>query len=224
MKREIVLDTETTGMDPAKGDRILEIGCLELVNLLPTGRTFHHYINPERDIPAEVIAVHGITEEMVRDKPKFIEIAADLVEFIGEDVIVAHNASFDLRFINAELLRCGFRAYDTSRSIDTVAIARRLSPGAPASLDALCRRFGIDNSNRTLHGALLDAQLLADVYLELRGGRQPDLVLDETAEDQSEAGAERKVRPARSHSASPEELAAHADFLKSIKNPLWEKL
>lgn len=222
MKREIILDTESTGLDPAKGDRIVEIGCIELLNLVPSGKTFHKYINPDRDVPDEAVAIHGITNEMLKDKPKFLEIASDLVEFIGDSPIVAHNASFDLKFINAELLKCGFRAYESTRAIDTVAMARRQAPGAPASLDALCKRFGIDNSNRTLHGALLDAQLLAEVYLELSGGRQPDLVLSEDGGSENiVAVSERPMRPARAHAASAEELAAHEAFLKQIKEPLW---
>jgi DNA polymerase III subunit epsilon len=227
MKREIILDTETTGMDPAKGDKIVEIGCLEIINLMPTGRTFHHYINPEREIPADATAVHGITLAMVQNKPTFLELAADLVEFIGDGVIVAHNAPFDLKFINAELAACGYPAYDNSRVVDTLVMARRQAPGAPASLDALCRRFGIDNTKRTLHGALLDAQLLAEVYLELRGGRQPDLVLgDQAVQTQNEQADNitRQLRPARAHSASEAERAAHTEFLKQLTDPIWQKL
>jgi DNA polymerase-3 subunit epsilon len=225
MKREIVFDTETTGMDPAKGHKIVEIGCVEIVNFVPTGRTFHHYINPERDVPAEVVAVHGLTGDFLSDKPPFVEIAADLVEFIGEAPLVAHNAGFDMKFLNAELVACGFRAYESSRVVDTLGLARRKAPGAPASLDALCKRFGIDNSNRTLHGALLDARLLADVYLELSGGRQAGLVLEENAETSvSDSQAVRVQRPPRSHAPNEAELAAHNVFLKQIKDPLWDKL
>jgi len=227
MKREIVLDTETTGMDPAKGDRIVEIGCVETLNFVSTGKTFHVYIDPERDVPAEAVAVHGITNDFLKGKPKFIDIADQLVEFIGEATIIAHNASFDMRFINAELIKCGYKPYEMSRSVDTVAIAKRQAPGAPASLDALCRRFGIDNSNRTLHGALLDAELLAEVYLELRGGRQPDLVLGDRDDDSMplsalprEGAIQRVPRP---HAPSEEELAAHLEFMKGIKDPLWNK-
>lgn len=226
MKREIILDTETTGMDPFAGDRIVEVGCVEVMNLVPTGRTFHHYINPEREIPADAIAVHGITNEMVKDKPLFLDIATELYEFIGDAPIVAHNAMFDLKFINWEMSRCGFKPYETSQVIDTLALARRQAPGAPASLDALCRRFGIDNSNRTLHGALLDAQLLAEVYLELRGGRQQGLSLGDGAGDAEYVTdtSNRVARVARQFSVSEDELVAHAEFLKQIKDPLWNKL
>ncbi|WP_134724952.1 DNA polymerase III subunit epsilon [Paracoccus luteus] len=176
--REIVLDTETTGLDPDRGDRIVEIGAVELLNHLPTGRHFHVYINPDRDMPAEALAVHGLTSEFLRDKPRFHEICSDFNAFIGTDArIIIHNASFDMRFLNAELRRCGQPLLPQPRALDTLAMAREKFPGAPVTLDALCRRFGVDNSGRTLHGALLDSELLAEVYLELIGGRQPDLVL-----------------------------------------------
>jgi DNA polymerase-3 subunit epsilon len=222
--REIVFDTETTGRDPLMGDRIVEIGCLELENLLPTGRRFHAYLNPERDVPEEVVRVHGLTNAFLADKPTFVTIAADLLDFMGEAVLVAHNASFDMSFLNHELKLCGFKPIDKSRVIDTLAMARRAAPGAPASLDALCRRFGIDNSNRTFHGALLDAQLLAEVYLELKGGRQPDLVLDDTIGSAEVDRIQRTTRLPRPHQASAEELEAHQLFLKQIKDPLWGKL
>ena len=176
--REIVLDTETTGFDPATGDRIVEIGAVELMNHLPTGRTFHKYLNPERDVPAEAVAVHGLTDEFLRDKPLFADVAAEFVTFIGDDAkLVIHNAAFDMKFLNAELKMIGKAQLPWSRALDTLALAREKFPGAQNSLDALCRRFGIDNSSRTLHGALLDSEILAEVYLELIGGRQPDLVL-----------------------------------------------
>ena len=175
--REIVLDTETTGFDPDTGDRIVEIGAVELMNHLPTGRHFHVYINPERDMPADAFAVHGLSTEFLSDKPRFAEIAADFVAFIEDARLVIHNAAFDMKFLNAELRRAGHPTMPMARALDTVGMARAKFPGAPVSLDALCRRWGIDNSNRTLHGALLDSQLLAEVYLELIGGRQPDLVL-----------------------------------------------
>lgn len=222
--REIVFDTETTGRDPLMGDRIVEIGCLELENLLPTGRRFHAYLNPERDVPEEVVRVHGLTNAFLADKPTFVTIAADLLDFMGDAVLVAHNASFDMSFLNHELKLCGFKPIDKSRVIDTLAMARRAAPGAPASLDALCRRFGIDNSNRTFHGALLDAQLLAEVYLELKGGRQPDLVLDGAVGSAEVDGIQRTTRSPRSHQASVAELEAHQIFLKQIKDPLWLKL
>ncbi len=227
--REIILDTETTGLDPTKGDRVVEIGCVEVVGLVPTGRTFHQYINPERSMPAEAAAVHGLTESFLADKPVFMDIAEAFIEFIGDARLVAHNAPFDIRFLNSELTRLGYAALEMSRVVDTVVVARRMFPGSPASLDALCRRFNIDNSNRTMHGALLDAQLLADVYMELSGGRQPDLVLD--AAPQGEVGTigadgkmiERKLRPARTFAPTETELAAHAEFIKGLKDPLWAK-
>jgi len=224
--REIILDTETTGMDPLMGDRMVEVGCVELINLMPTGRTFHHYINPEREIPAEATAVHGITNEQVKDKPTFVEIAADLVEFIGDAKIVAHNASFDQKFINYQLQACGFPAYKNEQVIDTLLMARRMAPGAPASLDALCKRFGIDNSNRTLHGALLDAQLLAEVYLELRGGRQTGLELGEVKAGDVEVmdASQRVMRQPRAHAPKPDELAAHEEYIKGIKDSIWSKM
>ena len=175
--REIVLDTETTGFDPLTGDRIVEIGCVEVINYIPTDNQLHLYINPERDMPPGAFAVHGLSEEFLRDKPVFAQICGQFLDFIGDSRLVIHNAEFDMKFINAELVRLGIKPLPMSRALDTVGMARRKFPGAPASLDALCRRFGIDNSNRTLHGALLDAQLLGEVYLELQGGRQPDLVL-----------------------------------------------
>jgi len=225
MLKEIVFDTETTGMDPFKGDRVVEIGCVELENLVPTGRTFHVYLNPEREIPAEAIAVHGITNEFVKDKPLFVDVAADFMEFIGDSVLVAHNAGFDMKFMNWELGQCGYKPIDNARVVDTLIIARKQAPGAPASLDALCKRFNIDNSNRKFHGALLDAQLLAEVYLELRGGRQQGLSLGDTlSEADLAAMAKRKQRAARSFPIPEDELNAHLEFVKSLKDPLWNKL
>ena len=180
--REIVLDTETTGFDPETGDRIVEIGAVELMNHLPTGRTYHQYINPERPMPKEAFDVHGLGDDFLRDKPKFAQIVQDFVDFIGDDAkLVIHNAQFDMKFLNAELKWTGRMVMPYSRAIDTLEIARNKFPGAQNSLDALCRRFRIDNSNRTLHGALLDSELLAEVYLALQGGRQPGLVLDVAA-------------------------------------------
>jgi DNA polymerase-3 subunit epsilon len=175
--REIVLDTETTGLDPFMGDRIVEIGCIELVNHVPTGRTYHQYINPERPMPQEAFEVHGLGDEFLADKPKFIAIVGAFLDFIAEDKLVIHNAAFDMKFLNAELVRAKRRELAPDRAVDTLMIARKRFPGAGNSLDALCRRFGVDNSGRELHGALLDCQLLAEVYLELRGGRQPDFGL-----------------------------------------------
>ena len=175
--REIVMDTETTGLDPYDGHRIVEIGGVELHNHVPTGRTYHQYINPQRDMPQEAFNVHGISEEFLRDKPFFSDIAQAFLDFVGDAKLVIHNASFDMKFLNAELKWVGKPLLPDNQALDTLAIARKRFPGSPASLDALCRRFGIDNSNRTLHGALLDSEILADVYLELIGGRQPDFAL-----------------------------------------------
>ena len=175
--REIVLDTETTGFEPSEGDRIVEIGAVELFNHLPTGRTYHQYINPKRNMPEAAFNVHGLSEEFLSDKPVFKDIAQEFTDFIKDSKLVIHNASFDMKFLNAELGWVNRPALPMHQAIDTLAIARRKFPGSPASLDALCRRFGIDNSSRTLHGALLDSEILAEVYLELVGGRQPDLVL-----------------------------------------------
>ncbi|OWU85977.1 DNA polymerase III subunit epsilon [Oceanicola sp. 22II-s10i] len=175
--REIVLDTETTGFEPEQGDRIVEIGGVELWNHVPTGNTYHVYINPQRDMPQEAFEVHGLSEEFLRDKPVFKQIAREFLEFVGDAKLVIHNATFDMKFLNAELGWLNLPRLPDHQAIDTLAIARKKFPGSPASLDALCRRFGIDNSARTLHGALLDSEILAEVYLELIGGRQPDFAL-----------------------------------------------
>ena len=221
--REIVLDTETTGFDPHAGHRIVEIGCVELMNHLPTGKTYHQYINPERDMPDEAFKVHGLSNQFLADKPVFAEIVADFMEFLGDAVLVIHNAEFDMKFINAELGVLGFPPLPMSRSIDTVAMARRKFPGAQANLDALCRRFEIDNTHRSFHGALLDSELLAEVYLQLIGGRQPGLALGAGRGKSGAAGqaVERKARPPRPHQPLPEELEAHAAFLGKIKKPIW---
>jgi len=219
--REIVLDTETTGLDPKSGDRIVEIGCVELTNRMATGETFQCYINPERDMPAEAEAVHGLSEKFLSGHPVFGEIADSFLEFIGGSPLVIHNAAFDLGFLNAELERAGRAKLGNEHAVDTVAMARRKFPGAQASLDALCRRFQIDNSDRGTHGALKDARLLADVYLELTGGRQPGL---ELARAENKPGAETRrleVRPPRAHAPSAEEEAAHAGFLDKLENPVW---
>ncbi len=232
--REIVLDTETTGLDPASGHRIVEIGCVELINHVPTGANFHEYINPERDMPQEAFAVHGLSEEFLADKPRFAEIAGDFLSFIGDAQLVIHNAGFDMKFINAELVLANMEPLPMSRAIDTVAMARRKFPGSRVNLDVLCRRFGIDNTARTKHGALLDAELLAEVYLELLGGRQPGLMLGadapvpacgpaeraDTAASRSRPAAPRPLRP---HAPSAEELAAHEAFLDTLKDPLWRR-
>ncbi len=219
--REIVLDTETTGLDPSK-NRIVEIGAIELMNHVPTGRHFHKYINPEMDIPAEATNVHGITNERVAKEPVFAEIAAEFIEFAGDAKFVIHNAEFDMGFLNAEFARLGFEKMPMSRAIDTVRMARQKFPGSPASLDALCKRFEIDNTHRTLHGALLDADLLAKVYLELIGGRQSGMEFDakKTAIEAAVA-VKRVARPARPHAPSEAELAAHAAALAKLKAPVW---
>lgn len=221
--REVVIDTETTGLDPAQGHRIVELACLELANHLPTGRSFRQYVDPRRDIPIEAFEVHGISAEFLADKPPFAEIADGFLGFIGEDRLVMHNAEFDLKFLNAELEAAGRPPIPPGRTLDTLAMARRKFPGAQASLDALCRRFEIDNSARTTHGALLDAELLAAVYIELCGGRQPGLDLARGgASPEAEATAPRAVRPARPHAPTAQEAALHADLVKRLTDPVWE--
>jgi DNA polymerase-3 subunit epsilon len=221
--REIVLDTETTGLDPLQGHRIIEIGCLELVNHIPTSRHFHRYINPECDVSEEAVAVHGLTREKLADKPVFAEIAGEFLDFISDSILVIHNADFDVGFINAELGRLGLPRVPSERATCTVKLTRRRFPGAPANLDALCRRFGIDNSGRTLHGALLDAQLLAECYVELLGGRQQGLAL--TIESAAQAFAAQGTtairRTPRPHQPSLAEIEAHAVMLAGMKAPLW---
>jgi DNA polymerase-3 subunit epsilon len=224
--REIVLDTETTGLDPEAGHRIVEVGCVELLNRLPTGRTFQTYVNPERAMPAEARAVHGLTDEFLVKQQVFAEVARDFLVFISDSPLVIHNAEFDIGFLNAELARAGLPALARSRAVDTVALARRKFPGAPANLDALCRRFGIDNSDRQLHGALLDASLLAEVYLELTGGRQAGLGFvaaqpaDGPAPREGAAPLSRRPRP---HAASAAEIAAHDELVAKLKNPVWNR-
>ena len=222
--REIVLDTETTGLSPAEGHRLVEVACLELVNRVPTGEHFQRYINPERDMPPDAFRIHGLSEEFLSGHPVFAEIADDFLEYIGDAPLVIHNAEFDLRFLNAELARLESQPIGAGRATDTVAIARRRFPGAQANLDALCRRFEIDNSGRTLHGALLDCELLAEVYLELSGGRQPDLDLSQNrlAKEPS-ARTARPTREPRPHAASAEELKAHDDLMEKLKDPLWRR-
>jgi DNA polymerase-3 subunit epsilon len=217
--REIVLDTETTGLNPKAGDRIIEIGCVELVNHMPTGRHFHRYLNPERDVPADSVAIHGLTAERLSGEPVFAAIAEAFLEFMGDATLVIHNADFDVGFLNAELGRLGFPAIARGRVVDTMTMARRKLPGQAASLDALCQRFGIDNSSRTLHGALLDAQLLAQVYLELIGGRQASI--DLVAGPASERATQRPYRAPRPHAASAEEAEAHARLVARLKAPIW---
>ena len=224
--REIIFDTETTGLDPNSGDRMVEIGCIEMVNRVSTGETFHAYFNPERDMPPQAEAVHGLSATFLSDKPKFVELVDQFLEFIGDSPLVAHNAGFDLGFLNMELGNCGLDALPRERTIDTVAMARMRHPGAKNSLDALCTRYGIDRSHRTKHGALLDAELLAQVYVELTGGRQIGLELAANRNESvisvvSTLIRTRPFRLARPHRASAEELAAHAEFVGKIASPLW---
>ena len=226
--REIVFDTETTGLDPKTGDRMVEIGCIEMVNLVPTGATYHAYFNPERDMPPEAERVHGLSATFLSDKPLFRDKAAELLSFLGDAPLVAHNAGFDFGFVDSELVLCGYDPLERTRMVDTVALAKKKHPGAKLSLDALCTRYGVDRSHRVKHGALLDAELLAQVYVELTGGRQIGLEL--AAEVAGEVDRpEQSVRPAprgprrepRPHSASDAELAAHRAFLELIESPLW---
>lgn len=224
--REIVLDTETTGFDPDSGDRIVEIGALELIHHVPTGKSFHKYINPERDMPQSAFEVHGLSAEFLSDKPLFADVAGAFLEFAGDAPLVIHNASFDMKFLNAELGWVGREKLPLGRAIDTLLIARRKYPGAPASLDALCRRFGVDSSERTLHGALLDAQLLAEVYLELVGGREPGLTLIEDDDAPSLQGGESARRAPRPRTLAPRisdsEREAHAAFVAKLgETALW---
>lgn len=227
--REIVLDTETTGFDPETGDRLVEIGAVELYGHMPTGATYHQYINPERDVPQDAVDVHGLTLDFLRDKPVFSKVAEEFLEFIGDAKLIIHNAAFDMKFLNAELKWLGRPPIPWEQAIDTLDIARRKFPGSPASLDALCRRFNIDNSARTLHGALLDSEILAEVYLELIGGRQPDLVLAEQVSDAKEKQAVH-VEGARSRPAPlPSRLTdlekeAHAAFVEGMGDKaIWAK-
>ena len=224
--REIVFDTETTGLDPLQGHRVVEIGCVELFNHIATGKTFHAYLNPGRTVPSEASMVHGLTDEFLADKPMFAEVVDDFLSFIGDAKLVAHNASFDMNFINAELTRTGYAQLPKDRAIDTVLMARKKFPGAPASLDALCKRFNVSLADRKFHGALLDSHLLAEVYLELLGGRQPDLAMGSaTTQTSVEVVSERtrEFRTPRPHAPTDEELHAHEAFLKLIKEPLWKR-
>ena len=224
--REIIFDTETTGLDPKTGDRMVEIGCIEMVNRVATGRTFHAYYNPERDMPMEAEQVHGLSIAFLSDKPCFREGVLDLLEFIGDSPLVAHNAQFDFGFLNHELDVCGHPAVDMARMVDTLALARKRHPGAKHSLDALCTRYGVDRSHRVKHGALLDAELLAQVYVELTGGSQICLDIGTAAvETVIETKTFRPVtgqyRAPRPHAASVEELARHKAFVESLESPLW---
>jgi DNA polymerase-3 subunit epsilon len=230
MLREIVLDTETTGLDPLRVDRLIEIGCVELVNRIPTGRDFHRYVNPEREVPRDAEAVHGLSTAFLLDKPLFADVADELLEFLGEDLLVIHNASFDVGFLNAELGKAGRKQIAMSRVVDTLALARRRHPAGPNSLDALCKRYGVDNSNRVKHGALLDSLLLATVYVELLGERQASLGLVAAAEPAMSLGAlaglpalaRPRLLPPR---LSPEAEAAHRAYVATLgPKPLWLRL
>ena len=222
--REVVLDTETTGIDPGAGHRIVEIGAVELINHIPSGRRFQRYLNPERDMPQDAERVHGLTRDFLAKHRRFAEEADDVLAFIGEAKLVMHNAPFDLGFLNAELERIRRSPIPVERTVDTLTIARRKYPGAPASLDALCRRFGIDRSMREKHGALLDAELLTEVYLELTGGRQPGLELQRAVPPANAAptpAVDRAARPPRPQAPTEAEAAAHAAFVATLKDPIW---
>lgn len=227
MTREVVLDTETTGFEPSQGHRLVEIGCIELINHVPTGKTFHTYINPEREVPEEAYAVHGLSFDFLKAHPCFKEIVSSFLEFIGDAPLVIHNAKFDMKFINAELTSHGGAEIPFSRAIDTLLMARQKFPGSPASLDALCKRFGVNNEAREKHGALLDAELLAQVYLELRGGKQPGLSLERAAVPQaSQEGLqqEKVYRAPRPFSPSEEELKRHQHLVENLNSPLWKEV
>ena len=222
--REIVLDTETTGLDPYSGHRVVEIGCVELMQHVRTGRSFQYYLNPERDMPKEAEQVHGLSAEFLKDKPKFHEVAEEFLEFIGNAKLVIHNASFDLKFLNAELEKLGYPTIPMERAIDTVMMARQKFPGQPANLDALCKRFNVDATARDKHGALLDSELLADVYLEFLGGRQRGLDLSFQAHgEDGDAAAGKAELPPRSFAPTDLELQQHRALLEKLSNPLWEK-
>jgi len=228
--REIVLDTETTGFEPESGDRIVEIGAVELFNHMPTGKTYHEYINPQRSMPKEAFEVHGLGDEFLATKPLFEDVGRSFLDFIGDAKLVIHNAAFDMKFLNAELKKINLPTLPWEQAIDTLAIARRKFPGSPASLDALCRRFGINNAARTLHGALLDSEILAEVYLELIGGRQPDLVLSEGPRVSARSGESAqnwrpKPRAQKLDSRlTNEEAAAHSAFVDKLGDgALWKK-
>jgi DNA polymerase-3 subunit epsilon len=231
--REIVFDTETTGLSPLTGDRMVEIGCVELVNRVETGRTFHAYFNPQRSMPSGAEAVHGLSDSFLADKPLFQHVADALLEFLGDSPLVAHNASFDFGFLNHELNNCGRPLVSMDRMIDTLTIARSRHPGAKHSLDALCSRFGVDRSVRVKHGALIDAQLLTQCYVELTGGRQIGFSLADTIFIEEKTGSDAfesvapitvQVRPPRPHAPSEEELQAHAAFLNTLTDPIWHRL
>ncbi len=223
MTREVVLDTETTGTDPKEGHRVLEVAAIEVVNMLPTGRHYRTLIDPERDIPSDSSRIHGFTSADVEGAPRFADVAQALLDFIGDAPIVAHNAPFDFMHLNAELSRVGMAPLPESRMVDTLVLAKRRFPGMPNSLDALCRRFEIDLSERTTHNALLDVRLLAKVYLELNGGRQQGLGLGGAGGGIPLPTEARRARNARPIEPPAERLAAHAEFLTKLKDPLWSR-
>lgn len=221
--REIVMDTETTGLDPAQGHRIVEIGAIELLHRVPTGRHYHQYVNPERDMPEDAFRVHGLGTAFLQDFPVFAGVVDAFLAFIEDSPLVIHNASFDLRFLNAELRLAGRPLLPAARAVDTLPMAQRKFPGSPASLDALCRRFNVDGSARKLHGALLDSELLAEVYLHLTGGRQVDLGLAVVGQGRRNAVQSATPRPHRSFPVPADELAAHAAFVAKMKDPVWHR-
>ncbi len=225
MSREIVLDTETTGLNPEAGDRLVEIACVELVNHVPSGNTYHQYINPERAMSAEAFAIHGLGDDLLAEQPVFADVVDTFLAFVGDATLVIHNAPFDIRFLDHELGRCGRPLFGIERAVDTLDMARRRFPGAPASLDALCKRFEVDASGRTKHGALIDCELLAEVYLHLIGGRQPGLALSVVADDAGDRDRPRRApRPPRPHAPNAAELEAHRAFIATLEDPLWAKL
>ncbi len=220
-EREIIFDTETTGFDPFSGDRVIEIGCVEMVGKMLTGENFHVYTNPDREVPESAFKIHGISTAMLQDKPRFSEVAQDFLDFVGDSSkLVAHNADFDMKFINWELENAGLEKLPITRFHDTLAMARQKFPGASNSLDGLCKRFGVESSHRTLHGALLDSEILAEVYIELTGGRQAGLELVSENHFVAPSGAKAK-RERRSFPASEAEIEAHKEFVKKLDNPLW---
>ena len=229
--REVIFDTETTGLDPKTGDRMVEIGCVEMIGRVETGRTYHAYYNPERDMPSTAEAVHGLSISFLETKPKFAQTVDELLEFLGDAPLVAHNAGFDFGFLNNELERIGRPHISMERMVDTIAIARKKHPGAKLSLDALCTRYGVDRSHRVRHGALLDAELLAQVYVELTGGRQIGLELAadndtghaDTLQVARSPAPDRPYRAPRPHAASADELARHAEFIARIEDPIWKR-
>ena len=226
--REIVLDTETTGLSPETGDRIVEIGCVELFNHVPTGKTFQTYLNPERPMDVGAQEIHGLTDDFLLNQPIFLKIVDEFLSFIGESTLIIHNAEFDLAFMNSELKRIGGKNIEFERVIDTLAVARKKFPGAQNNLDALCRRFNIDNSRRNLHGALLDSEILAEVYLELIGGKEPDLnLVNQKKEDGKKTTTSRRHANKRDktlkYGISQVEEEQHLEFMQNLKNPIWNK-